>query len=223
MIKQNKQILQENKIFCFYLLTSLFLPIIIESMRIYYKYLLHLYWAKFTNGLVTDYSYSSYVRVSKLINELRVLLTSQFWCSLSEETRLCVGRILCGKRKFAQYARILDDNNDEGLKVDYLSDDNGEANTLNFSSIFDGYEYASNLIRSCGGGDKVLQNKAARILVNKQIAYCDAEISIIHDKIMTIMSEVLRERTTTANNAYYSSNKTAARSIAIISGNCCEY
>lgn len=93
----------------------------------------------------------------------------------------------------------------------------------NFFGIFDGYNYASNLIRSCGDSDRLLRNKVVKKLIDKQIAYCDAEISLIHDKITTIMSEVLREQTTTANNAYYSSNKTVARSIAIISGNYCEY
>ena len=162
-------------------------------MRIFYKYLLRSYWCKFTDGLTTDYSYASYVRVVKLMDELKVLLTSRVWCVLSEENRLYIGRILCGRRKFAQYARILDDDNNESLKLDYLSDDNDEANMPNLSGVFDGYEYASNIIRSCGGSDKVLQNKAAKMLVNKQITYCDAEISLIHSKIMAIMSEVLRE------------------------------
>lgn len=162
-------------------------------MRIFYKYLLRSYWCKFTGGLTTDYSYASYVRVVKLMDELKVLLTSRVWCALSEENRLYISRILCGRRKFAQYARILDDNNNEGLRLDCLSDDNDEVSMPNFSGIFDGYEYASNLIRSCGGSDKVLQNKAAKMLVNKQIAYCNAEISLIHSKIMAIMSEVLRE------------------------------
>lgn len=40
----------------------------------------------------------------------------------------------------------------------------------------------------------MLQNKAAKMLVNKQIAYCDAEISLIHSKIMAIINEVLQEQ-----------------------------
>lgn len=194
------------------LLTNLFLSVSIGNMRIFYKYLLHSYWCKFAGGLTTDYSYASYVRVVKLMDELKVLLTSRVWCALSEENRSYIGRILCGRRKFAQYARVLGDNNDESL-TDYLSNDNNEVDMPNFSGIFDGYEYASNLIRSCGGSDKVLQNKAARMLVNKQIAYCDAEISLIHDKIMTIMSEVLRERPAENHVDYMSSRITSICSL----------
>lgn len=178
-------------------------------MRIFYRCLLHLYWCKFTGGLTTDYSYASYVHVTKLMNEFKVLLTSRVWCALSEENRSYISRVLCGGRKFAHIARILDDNNAESLKLSYFFDNNDEASILNFSGIFDGYEYASNLIRSCGGSDKVLQNKAARMLVNKQIAYCDAEISLIHDKIMTIMSEVLRERPAESHVNYMSSRITS--------------